>query len=234
MKKSSMFAVAMSAVFTLTGCWTVHHSEFPELEITKAPADQEKRVAIAGFDATLTTYLPIRTYSTSWSYGGSYYRRGRWHSDGYYPSTVSSTTYLPQTNQTTMFAERAADILEANGYVISPTNAEYIVEVRFSTAPVVTNGDRTKEALCIVCSLLTADYTARTWSARLSVRDNTTGRLILHKDYAIRGSAAVWGPIPILSPAAADDTSPEEIKVWCLTALTDMALADATAFIAHQ
>ena len=230
MNKTPLFAV-LALLGLFAGCLTVHHSEFPELAMTDAPKDREIRVAVAGFEATFTTFTPIRTYSTAWTPGGGYYRHGRYYREGPYPTTVSSTTYVPQTNQSTAFAERATDILETNGFTVSATNADYIVEVRFS-GPVVTNGDRTREALCIVFSLLTADYSAVTWSARLNIRDARSGRLVMHREYSERGSAAVWGPIPLLSPASADDTSSQSLQAWCMTALTDRAMADATDFLA--
>ena len=234
LKRNSAAAAAAVFAFALAGCWTVHHSPYPDVEMTSVRDAGGMRVAVAGFEATVTSYVPVRTYSTAWGGGGGYYRRGRHYHDGYYPTTVTSTTYIPQTSETTVFAEQATEILETSGFIVSPSNAEYVVEAHFAQSPIVTNGDRTKEVLCVVLSLLTADYTARTWGAKLSIRETATGKLVFHKEYSLRGSAAVWGPIPILSPAAADETSPEELRGWCFAALTDMAMADATAFLASR
>ncbi len=230
--KNNFAALAALALFALAGCFTVHESIPPPAEPVAAPQGKDVRVALAGFEATFTTYTPIRTYTTAWGHGG-FYRHGRYYREGAYPTTVTSTTYIPETNRTTAFVERAQDILETSGFIISSTNADYIVEVRFS-GPVVTNGDRTREALCIVFSLLTADYAAESWSARLTVREAAGGRLLHRRDFTERASAAVWGPLPIFSPAAADDTSSPVLKMRALSALTDLAVADATAFLAKQ
>jgi hypothetical protein len=56
----------------------------------------------------------------------------------------------------------------------------------------------------------------------------------MHCDYSERYSALVWGPIPLFSPASSDKTSASKMQGWCLSALTDRAMADATAFLAAQ
>lgn len=225
---SSILALAAA------GCFTVHHSPFPEVEMSRRADGRDIKVALSGFEAMVTSYTPIHTQTTAWSDGPDYIygRRGRHY--GYAAprtETWSSTTYLPQEKEDHTFINFATDALEANGFIIATTNADYVVDVSFS-GPVVTNGDRVAEAMWIVLSLLSADYTAEEWSARLKIRENATGKVLLMRDYSEKCTVAVWGPIPIFSPISAQDSSSSAVQSWTLSALTSRAMADATAFLA--
>ena len=225
------FATAVCAL--AAGCFTVHSTPYPESLMTPAGDGGEVRVALSGFEATVTTYLPVSGSTTVWREGPGYYRHGRYHSGFYGPETYTTTTYVPQVSETPVFAERAVELLEDAGYTVAATNADYMVEVRFS-GPEVNGGDRTASLLWVVCSLLSADYGAQTWTAKLRIRDGQTGKLLMHHEYSQKYSAAVWGPIPIFSPAFSDVTSSETMQSWCLSALTDRTMADASAFLASR
>lgn len=221
-------------VAALAGCITVHHSEAPEVAMSRVPDGRDIKVALAGFEAVVTSYLPVSTYTTGWSDGpGYYYRRGR-HGGYYYgprTETWSSTTYIPQVNRDTTYIKYASDVLEDAGCLIVSSNMDYVVEVAFS-GPVVTNTDRMVEAMWIVLSLLSADYSAQEWSAKLKIRDGASGKVLFSNEYSEKCSAAVWGPIPIFSPLAATDTSDNSMQAWTLSVLTSRAMADATAWLA--
>lgn len=228
--KQSVFAVACAAL--LAGCFTVHHSEFPEVAMSRLPEGRDVKVALAGFEATVTSYLPVHNYTTVWDDGPRYYRHGR--RGAYYgphTETWSSTTYIPQVNQDNTYIKFATDTLEAAGCIVASTNFDYVVDVSFS-GPVITNTDRAVEALWIVLSLLSADYSAQEWTARMKIRDGATGKVLLMRDYTEKCSVAVWGPLPIFSPLSASDTTDNSMQAWTLSALTSRAMADATAFLA--
>lgn len=227
---AAAMAVACCATW-ISGCFTVSHSEYPDVVFTSAPAGSDTVVALSGFEAAVTTYSAVYGYETGWRYAPGYYRRGHYRGGYYYPTTYSTTTYIPQTNLTTAFVERARDALERSGYRVAATGAAYRVEVKFS-GPVVTDGDRTKEMLWLLCSLLTADYGTQTWTAQLRIYDTASGRLVMSNDYRQRYDAVVWGPIPILSIAGSDQTMYNTMQTWTLDALTDRAVADVTAFLA--
>ena len=228
--KSRLTAVAAASAALLTGCFTVSQSEFPAVEMTKARDGTATRVALSGFEALFTTYTPVYGYSTVWRSAPGYYRHGRYHYGADYPETVSTTTYIPRTDVSRDYAEMAQDSFEAAGFVVAATNAQYMVNVKFS-GPETEDGDRAWEALTLIFSLLTADYTAETWSARLKITDMSTGRVMLLQTYEQRYHAAVWGLVPLFSPLAADAVEDTYIKRWCLSALTCRAVADATAFL---
>lgn len=220
----------MFAAAALAGCMTVHHSEFPAVQMTRLPEGRELRVALAGFEASVTSYLPVSTYTTVWN-DGPYYPRGRHAYYGPRTETWSSTTYIPQVSQDNTFIKFATDTLEGAGCIIATTNLDYVIDVTFS-GPVITNNDRAKEVMCVVFSLLTADYSAQSWSARMKIRDGASGKVVMMQDYTEKVSAAVWGPIPIFSPLSASDTSDNALQTWTLSALTSRVMADATAFLA--
>ncbi|MBQ6137278.1 MAG: hypothetical protein IJI73_07900 [Kiritimatiellae bacterium] len=230
MRNIAMFAAAGALAALATGCFTVHHCDYPEVQMSHAPAEKRVVVQISGFEANITSYLPVYGYETVWRHSPGYYRHGRYHCGAVYPQTYSTTSYIPQTNPTTAYAERAQDTLEDAGFVVGVTNADYRVEVKFA-GPMVDDGDRTAEVLWLLLSALSADYGAETWTAKLRIYDAKTGDMLMHHDYAEKYTAAVWGPIPIFSPAGSDQTSHSVMQNWCLSALTDRVMADATAFM---
>lgn len=227
--------ILLACATALAGCFTVHHSEFPEVEMSHLPDGCEARVALAGFEATVTSYLPVSTHTTMWDGGpGYYHRRGR-HAAyiGPHTETWTSTTYIPQVREDNTYIKFATDTLEGAGCIIAATNLDYVVDVAFS-GPEISNTDRAVEAMWIILSLLSADYSAQEWGARLKIRDGESGKVLLMRDYTQKCSAAVWGPIPIFSPLSATDTGDNAMQAWSLSALTSRVMADATAFIADD
>ena len=233
MNRLSQIVLLVSGAVLLGGCFTVHHSPYPEVAMSSAPQGRDVRVQVSGFEALVTSYLPIYGQETVWRSGHYYGRGGRRYHGGMTAETYTTTTYIPQTSQTTAFVEQAQHRLEDAGFIVGGTNATYRIDVHFS-GPVTTGGERASEFFCLLLSAFTADYSAQSWSARLGIYDVASGRLLMHNDYTERCSAAVWGPIPLISPAAADETDSQVMQSWCLSALTDRVMADATAFLSAQ
>lgn len=231
-KRLTLLSVVGAAAL-LAGCFTVHHSEYPAVQMSNLPAGRTMPVQLTGFEATLTTYIPVYGYETVYRHTPMHYRHGRYYPGYYMPETYTTTTYVPQSQATTAFIERAQEALEGAGFIVNATGATYRVEVKFN-GPLITDGDRTAEALWLILSAFSADYGAQTWTAKLKIYDTATGALVMHSDYTQKGSAAVWGPLPIFSPAGSDQTSSNTLQCWTLTALTDRAMADATAFLVSK
>jgi len=143
---------------------------------------------------------------------------------------VSTTEYLPQTETTAVYRNRATDGLEHAGCILRAKDPQYRVEVRFE-GPYDEPGDGWATFGWTVCTLLTADYGAQDWTAKLRIHDLKTGKLVYEKDHVQRYEAVVWGPIPFFSPLGSDCTSSHVMQDWCLTALTDVAVADALTFL---
>lgn len=215
----------LSAVL-LAGCFTFDQSEFPSPALTSAPEGKDITVEIAGFDASVTTYLPACGYTTV----VEPYRCGRGRRVLWGSTTYATTTYLPQVSTTAQFRDRATEALERAGFLTRAPNPRYSVEVTFD-GPYATNGENAEMLCWSLLTLFTADRGIQTWNARLRIHDKTTGRLMMEHGYSQTYHATAWGLVPFFSPAAAGTTDAWTMKAWCLSALTDRAVADATAFL---
>lgn len=226
MKINILFGAAVCAA--LTGCFTVRETEYPVTQVTALPQGRELKVQVAGFDAMITSYVPVYGYETVVSpHYGPY---GHYH---YGVATVATETLVPQASPTTVFRDRAMELLEKGGYMLRAPQPRFQVEVQFS-GPFSEDGDSWKSFAWNLFTVFTADQAKQTWSAKLRIHDLQTGKLVLFKDYVQVYDVLVWGPIPIFSPGGSSKTRFNTMQSWCLTALTDQAVADATAFLAGQ
>lgn len=217
----------------LSGCWTFREAAHPEIAVPALPSGKDVRVQLAGFDATVTTYDAAYGYGTMTGFGGGPYygRRGRYYGGGM--ATYSTTEFIPRTEATSVYRNRAADALERAGCILQTKDPQYRVEVRFE-GPFSDSGDGWATAGWIICTIFTADYGAADWSAKLKIHDMKTGKMIYERDFTERDEAVVWGPIPIFSPACNSRNSPSVLKDNCLTALTDRTIAEAVSFLSKR
>lgn len=221
--------IAVSMFVVLAGCFTVKETDFPQTSVTSLPQGKDVSVKLQGFEATVTDYATVYGYDTVWVSGRPRGRYG-WR-PGYY-TTVTSSTYIPQVRATEFFLERAGTSIESAGFITKAQQPDYLVDVTFG-GPFVTDSEKGIEALWLILSVLSADYSVQTWTAKVKIYDNKTGKMVFHRDYSQRYEVAVWGPLPILSPAGSSKTTANAMQSWCLTALTDRVTADVTAFLAN-
>jgi hypothetical protein len=227
--KIKLQTLAFIAALSTAGCFTVNETPYPSVSPSAAPADKAVNVQLSGFEAAVTTYVPVYGYETVLSSAhGHGPRRHR-----LYATTIATETYVPQVNNSTAFIDRATDTLEKCGYVLQTTNPKYRIEVKFS-GPFVTDGEVAKSAAWSLLTVFTADYGTQTWTARLKIHELATGKVVLFRDYTQKYESLVWGPLPIFSPAGSDKSDYNMMQSWCLTALTDRAMADATAFLSKN
>ena len=220
-----------SVISLLVGCWTVRETDHPAVAVARMPEGRDVRVQVAGFDMTVTTYETAYGYGTATTFGGSYYDgRGRYCGGGYGTTTYQTTQFIPHTEATPAYRDRATDALERAGCIVQTKEPQYRVEVRFD-GPFAEDGDGWATAGWMICTIFTAEFGAQDWSAKLKIHDLKTGKMIHEKDFTERDEAVVWGPIPIFSPACSLRTSSDVMKENCLTALTDRAVAEAVAFL---
>lgn len=213
------------AAMLLAGCFTVGETEYPQLVQTSLPKGRDLPVQLAGFEASITSYIPVYGYETVLAPAP-----GPRHRRHLYATTIATETYIPQVNNTTAFLDRAADTLEKCGFTLQTTCPQYRVEVKFS-GPFISGAENAASLAWTLFTLFTTDYGVQTWTARMKIYDNATGKVCLFRDYTQKYEAYVWGPLPIFSPAGSDKCSYNVMQSWCLTALTDRAMADATAFL---
>ena len=220
MKRLIPLLVAASA---LSGCWTFSTTEYPATQLVQAGTNLT--VAVTGFHAMQTWYTGVVSYDTVYVPG--YYGRRR-----YYPGTVAvvpSHQYVMNVAPTDAYLVRAKDALERAGCAIGAPVPDWTVDVEFG-GPIRETGDQVAGVAWMVCTLFFCDYEAASWTAQLRIRDNRTGRLVFSNDYVQRYETKAFGLVPLFSIAACDETSPEYMQGWCLSALTDRAVADAMAF----
>ena len=219
--------LATTAVVLLTGCWTFGTSEYPQTQTVAAPASTNITVAVTGFAAVQRWVRDVVSYDTvyvSGYYGRRYYRPG-------YVTTVPSRHFIEEASPTDAFRLRAQDLLEKAGFSVGATTPDLTVDVVFA-GPAQESGDMAAELAWMVCTLFFCDYDAQVWTAQLRIRDNRTGKLVFHNDYSQRYETKVFGLIPLFGPASCEETGYGYMQSWCLSALTDRAVADATAFLA--
>ncbi len=229
--KKSVFLVCLS-VCLLSGCWTVHETERPTVSMVSLPSGKEVRVQLEGFDASVTKYVPVYGYSLATTFGGGVYHRGprrRYYDWGPRTSLVSTTEFQPHVTPTAAYRNQATDLLERAGCILQTTDPQYRVMVRFE-GPFQKTSDRWASAGWTLGTLFTADYAAQNWTAKLKIHDVKTGKLVFEKECVQRYETIVWGPIPFFSPQSSDKTSESVMQNWCLSALTESAIADALAF----
>ena len=208
MKKLTMLAPAL----LLAGCFTISQTEMPETQMTRAPEGRDVKVALSGFAALLTEYIPVYGYETvyvdhGW-YGrrGPHGRRGGWY--GGHFETATTETLIPQTRANEAFRLRAQATLEENGFLLRATPADYTVDVTFA-GPFVSSSETAKE-----------------WA--------WMGRVLFHEDYSQTYEDLVFSPLFFVGLAGYTENTYSYMQNWCLTALTDRAMAATTAFLARK
>ena len=224
--KAIMGAAAAAA---LSGCWTFGETEFPEVAVAQASgATTNTTLAVSGFEATLTEYEAIHSYSTVYVPG--YYGR-RYYSPAHF-ETVPTVSMVPQHRSTDIYLRRAQDDFEKAGFLLGSETADVRVDVRFE-GPLETSADGWKSFGWELFTLFMCDYGSATWTAKLRIRDAKTGRLLFHHAYVQEFETHVFGLVPLFGISSSDATSSARMQMWCLAALTDRAVADATAFLSR-
>jgi len=219
MRKLSIIVGLLTGLL-LSGCWTLREPVYPEVKIDALPAGRTVSVQLAGFEAAFTSLVPVYGYAYYW--GGPSRRWGC-------SSPVMTRTFIPRTDPTTLYLDRASETLEKGGCIVRSANPTYRVEVKFE-GPFTESGDGWATFGWMVGTLFTAEYGAQNWTAHLKVYDLGTGRLLHDAHFAQRYEALVWGPIPLFSPSGSEKTSENYMQGWCLAALTDKAAAEAMDF----
>ena len=225
MKTGVMTIVGLS-VSLLSGCFVCSETEFPKVQPAALAQNRNVEVQLSGFEAVVTTYVPVYEYGTVFSGRPMSCRRH----PVYYTTTYANQTYVPQSSTTTAFIERATEMFEKGGYVLQGAKPKFRVEVKFD-GPFLSDGDSAQSAAWSIFTVFTAGYGTQTWSAKLKIYDIASGRLVYFKDYSQKYEAVVWGPLPFFSPAGSSAISYGSMQSWCLSAHTDLAVSDAMAYL---
>lgn len=219
--KINSFAVVGLASALLSGCWTLSETEYPEVAIDHLPAGKAISVSLVGFEAEIQKYVPIEGHETMPTNAGD-----RVDGPCVKDSCATNVYYFTRTTVARKLTDRAAVGLERKGYEISNDNPQYVVELKFE-GPFDRDYDVLKQAGMMLCTLFTCEKNAETWNAKLRVYDRAAKKWTFEKSYTQTHEIAIWGPIPIASPACDEKITCTASSSWALTALTDLAIADA-------
>ena len=230
MKKTILIA----PIVLLAGCFTLKQTEMPSVQFSRAPEGRDVAVAVSGFAATITTYTPIYGYQTVFVDDGPFYGpRGRRYYGGGHSRTMTTETLVPQVNASDAYLRRAQTLLEDAGFLLRAPSADFNVEVAFG-GPFITDGERAVEFAWMFLSVFSAEYATQTWTAKLRIHDAKTGKLLLGQEYVQKYEDCVWSPFFFIGLAGCTENTFNYMQNWCLTALTDRAMADATAFLSKS
>ena len=222
---------ACACALALSGCFTWHETAPVQVQMSQAPKDREIKLALSGFAATITEYVPVYGYQSYYVDGGpAWGRHGR---RGWYPGhyeTARTETLIPKIEKTEVFLRRAQNILEDNGFLLRAVPADYNVDVTFE-GPFVSDDELSVEYAWMLCSVLSAEYSVQNWTAKLRIYDNKTGRVVFSREYAQKYDNVAWSPLFFIGLAGYTRNTYNYMQSWCLTALTDRTMADTTAFL---
>jgi len=227
---------AIASALLLAGCFTISQTEMPVSQMTRAPEGRDIKVSLSGFAAILTEYIPVYGYETVYVDRGWYGRRGPRRRGGWYGGhyeTATTETLIPQTRANEAYRLRAQATLEENGFLLRASPADYTVDVTFE-GPFVSSSETAAEFAWMFCSLLTTEYSVQNWTAKLKIYDSKTGRVLFHEDYSQKYEDLVFSPLFFVGLSGYTENTFTYMQNWCLTALTDRAMASATAFLAQR
>ena len=213
----------------LAGCWTVSETEFPQVEVKQAPVGKTVKVKLANYRTGVYNYALVEGHEAmSNSCAQASNEEAKRQQAEYVDRTMS---WGLQNSASGRLVSRSIAELERKGYKIDRETPDYIIELKFA------NGSEDhvlRQIGYLICTLFTCEKNESNWKATLTVYDSTHTKALYTKDYEQDYEVTVWGPIPVASPACSRKISDHAGHSWALTALSDRALADATAFIAAQ
>ena len=226
--KSSFVVVGLLSL-AVSGCWTVSETEFPQVEVTQAPAGKPITVKLSNYRTGVYDYVPVEGHEAmSNACAQASAEESKRQQAAYVDSTMG---WGLQNSASGRLVSRSIAELERKGYKIDRENAEYIIELKFESEP---DDHVLRQVGYMICTLFTAEKNEVDWKAHLAVYDSAYEKVLFSKDYEQNYQVTMWGPIPVASPACSKKSTDRAGNSWALTALSDRALADATAFIAGQ
>ena len=233
MKNIPMALMAAVSAAVLAGCFTVYESDYPEVVMSKVAGD--KKVAVEGFLTTVVTYTPIYTTETAFVDRGPYYygRRHRHYYHGPTMATTTTETLIPNVQTTDAYLKRVQSRLEEAGCILRAAPATYIVSGEFG-GPYDPDGAHWRRAAIDLGTALFAMYDTASYTLSVKVYEQATGKPVFAQNYEQTYSATGFSPLWLFGLAAYDNITTSFQHSWCLSALTDRAMADVSAFLSQQ
>ena len=226
--KTNTLLVASVFSILFAGCWTISETEYPNVEVARLPKGKTVSVAFDGFAADVRKYMPVEGHEQMVTNAAD-------RIDGPCVKDNNSTNmyYMSRNTVARKLIDRASVGMERKGFDIKVHHPQYVVKMDFD-GPVERDCDVLKQIGLGVCTLLTAEKEAETWTGHLQVFDYSNKKQVFERYYTNDYSVTVWGPIPVASPACHERITPSACNSWVLTAMTDEAIADASKFLGGQ
>lgn len=237
MKNIAKTLVAAVLATALAGCFTVYESDYPEVVMSKVAGD--KKVAVEGFLTTVVTYTPVYTTQTGFVDPGPYYyrRHGRHHrhyapGPGPMLATTTTETLIPNVQTTDAYLKRVQSRLEEAGCILRAAPAKYIVSGEFG-GPYNPDGANWRRAGIDLGTALFCMYDTASYTLSVKVYEQATGRPIFAQNYEQTYAATGFSPLWLFGLMAYENLTTSFQHSWCLSALTDRAMADVSAFMSQ-
>lgn len=227
MKINTLLA-AVSVSFLFSGCWTVSETEYPDFEATRLPAGKTASVSFSGFEVDLQKYVPVEGHEQMKTNSAD-----RTNGPCVKASGAQNVFYATRNTVSSKLIDRASIGLERKGFEIKTMKPQYVIDMKYA-GPFDRDYDALKWIGLSLCTIFTADKNVQTWTGDLKVYDRATKKAIFEKSYTNEYSVAVWGPIPIASPACHSKITCTACSSAALTSLTDEAIADASKAIVDR
>ena len=224
--KINAFLFITSVSILLSGCWTVSETEYPDVEVARLPAGKTASVSFSGFEVELQKYVPIEGHEEMKTN-----KDDRVDGPCVKDNSATNVFYATRNTASRKLIDRASVGMERKGFDIKTMNPDYVIDMKYE-GPFDRDYDAFKWLGLSICTIFTADKNVETWTGRLRVFDHASKKAIFEKHYTNEYSVAVWGPIPIASPACHPKITCTACSSAALTAMTDEAIADASKFLA--
>lgn len=229
--KINSLILAGSVSLLLSGCWTVSETEFRTVNVTPVPVGKTIKVKLANYRTGVYNYVPVEGHESMDPSSGKTSaeeakRQQASHVD-------QNAAWELQRTASGRLVSRSIAELERKGYTIDRDKPDYVISLRF-IGPHYYEHDVLRQLGYMLCTLFTAEKIETTWQVHLAVFNADMTKVLYEKEFEQNYQATVWGPIPIASPACNEKITEHAADSWALTALTDTAIEDATAFIAGQ
>ena len=224
--KINAFLFITSVAILLSGCWTVSETEYPDVEVARLPAGKTASVSFSGFEVELQKYVPIEGHEEMKTN-----KDDRVDGPCVKDNSATNVFYATRNTASRKLIDRASVGMERKGFDIKTMNPDYVIDMKYE-GPFDRDYDAFKWLGLSICTIFTADKNVETWTGRLRVFDHASKKAIFEKHYTNEYSVAVWGPIPVASPACHPKITCTACSSAALTAMTDEAIADASKFLA--
>ena len=224
MKINNLLFVGSVSIL-LSGCWTVSETEYPDVEVARLPAGKTMSVSFSGFEAELQKYVPVEGHEEMKTNA-----KDRVDGPCVKDNSATNVFYVTRNTVSRKLIDRASVGMERKGFDIKTMNPDYVIEMKYE-GPFDRDYDAFKWLGLSICTIFTADKNMETWTGHMRVFDRASKKMVFEKGYTNEYSVAVWGPIPIASPACHPKITCTACSSAALTAMTDEAIADASKFL---